>query len=1073
MTRFRILDPDQLPEILELIRQSKESAKSKKMISAHNAIERSLTSLSEQVGMADAFTRLFQTLFCSGNPAEKRAQMKELTSVTILEAERAYFLALVYLIASHAVKNQAAVFSTRNEVRPPAKVNAEFQDTVLWKELTPSFKFSHELVWHQRDNEIYNWSDVADAFYKYCDDNGHRYKWTKHVLRSFCRLCFYSGVNEVKEINGSLINWFKNNDLSTSDRSIGFIPDFLVLNGAPSALDDPDENYTPDIAWLEDNLHPSPGENDPGQKEVIINGQTFIEERQTSLAWAGLKGTKVLKKPVRREKNFGGWVFDGPASKYKFDNLIEEQPNSTWLLAEMDFIGSLREASTKKNKNNHISIFNAYLFGYLPYAINECKIDRVRWPSEPKLFHSAVFVGRSRLIMNQWGVSADSRMPLTIVEFLEIYYDAEDEQTNAPRDCLADIGLFFDYVSAKLSENPGCRLDSNPITLSDRRAFRGYGYRTSRKKVPDFEYWILFREFVYDLAEAMIENIHAPKPKARCGTVKVDKDIEFADYKTRVGTIDVSSFSSPILTAGHDGLMPLYSENPRNVIILLMMAFSGLRFSNVLWLDADTYDMESSLMEGYWDVHVNTDKAKVGPFESMLPDRVMKLVRRYAKARLKFPSKFYDPVYYQGNKDSKWGIIHNPLFDSPTTRWDDGINLTGIIATFEDQMPSNYDLGSELFFAPEFMPYSTFNKRIKNGLDISDALRYIENDELDPIAFTPIRQRSLVSAHSLRTTLDSYMSLLLPAKLVGQLFTGQTEETVRYYVKVTPEMERKLLDYKERGILDFVPESLVRVKEVEKEEDETVLALKERGLSAINAITVSRAKDSRDDLDRLIGLADPKDIAINRTHICIHGNECPPEILEQIKSKNCGICPHAISCVSDAPAIAATIRDQGDRVQEINSILHSGDITRSERDDLVKERVKCVNIMAGWVMRQKLIDEQIDRGNGFFTSREGQEKVLQKFVGMKIADHNEQMMARILEVEKVPALQSRKLTLQADRLARRLLDSIKDGSFNLPQLNEIDLASSLIDKTAKLHGFSARAIVNHSSGVQQVEHIDG
>ena len=73
----------------------------------------------------------------------------------------------------------------------------------------------------------------------------------------------------------------------------------------------------------------------------------------------------------------------------------------------------------------------------------------------------------------------------------------------------------------------------------------------------------------------------------------------------------------------------------------------------------------------------------------------------------------------------------------------------------------------------------------------------------------------------------------------------------------------------------------------------------------------------------------------------------------------------------------------------------------------------------------------------------------------------------------MPALQSRKLTLEAYRLARRLLDSIKDGSVNLTQLNEIDLASSLIDKTAKLHGFSARAIVNHSSGVQQVEHIDG
>ena len=110
-----------------------------------------------------------------------------------------------------------------------------------------------------------------------------------------------------------------------------------------------------------------------------------------------------------------------------------------------------------------------------------------------------------------------------------------------------------------------------------------------------------------------------------------------------------------------DWKSPIKTTEYQSLVTLTLLAWSGLRYSNVAWLEVNNYSSECPPMyseDDFVDLYVNTDKAKTEPYTSTIPGFIMKLLDRVAKLRLEINRNgFNEAIPYQGAEYSKWSTI--------------------------------------------------------------------------------------------------------------------------------------------------------------------------------------------------------------------------------------------------------------------------------------------------------------------------------------------------------------------------------------------------------------------------------
>tara|TARA_B100000780_G_C21124623_1_gene455916 strand:- start:3497 stop:5500 length:2004 start_codon:yes stop_codon:yes gene_type:complete len=654
---------------------------------------------------------------------------------------------------------------------------------------------------------------------------------------------------------------------------------------------------------------------------------------------------------------------------------------------------------------------------------------------------------------------------------------------------------------AKFSAIPCCKLESNPITDFDKDSRKGYGYRKSVKEKIELDYWVLLRMYLSEVSEAVLKNAEDVvfNGKANTPYLRVGKTIEWLEH-----SVHIDGFNASFLNAFSmaDWKAPLKFSEYQGIVAFTALAWSGLRDSNVTWLDVRNYAQccpKEYSNDDFVELWVNTDKARTEPYTSLIPGHVMRLLDRAAKLRMEVKrSGFDEPIPYRGDSTSKWPSII-PLLQRTKANgsaFSSGNFLVKVLLEFEECLlthnekmeakgESTIQFKSSLYRLPLYANQGNFRKTqafVHATQDYSATLRNIVTGESS--LFTPIKQAAIWTPHSLRTTFDSVCSVLADPETVGLISTGQKPETVGYYTINTPEEVARIKAIHDKSGLkkQFHPSILegsskapfqARIASISDSGiDEADYLTKHAlgtaaadfGCRSLSAITVNGLKPP---IETLIQ-ASATEIAFNRTHICPFNNECPKEVIAALLGeKCCAICPYAIIGEGHAIAISAELKRLGDLSADITRRLKSvKSLLTTEKAQMVQERQLIIKSISGWLVRHNFLKNEINSGN-YFTGRKN-DKLL-KHISGSLSGQN--IIDRLIETDGVSTVTSPRLEREASRLNRKLtalmnrqpevLEALEDYSSS-----ESEISIQLIRTICDVNNITERQLVNRLTSDQ-------
>lgn len=92
-------------------------------------------------------------------------------------------------------------------------------------------------------------------------------------------------------------------------------------------------------------------------------------------------------------------------------------------------------------------------------------------------------------------------------------------------------------------------------------------------------------------------------------------------------------------------------------------------------------------------------------------------------------------------------------------------------------------------------------------------------------------------------------------------------------------------------------------------------------ITSYGGISLNLKEEGKSGLDMLIENSNIK-IAFNKTEMYPYNNNCPPELIKELKGiRRCGICPYAVRSIDHLPAIAVKKRQAMELLEDIEKKL--------------------------------------------------------------------------------------------------------------------------------------------------------
>lgn len=754
--------------------------------------------------------------------------------------------------------------------------------------------------------------------------------------------------------------------------------------------------------------------------------------------------------------------------KYYRPKLLNTGDDNLWVASQLDWLESGFEKATIKEKNVALKYFNAYVFSYLPWFKENIDNDFII-PSDINTFDPNIFVRRTHTFKLR--ADPNKELPITFPEFLEkimaLGIEGGKVNPNVISTRIRDLHNYFDTcISLQGISLP------NPMDLAPK--FKGYAYAFSTKVKLDYEYWLLFREFLIVFARCAVTAFNkCIKNDTYHPSLWVDCYREISAYEiVEFGGINLHLSDARGVEEFDPKLAPFYSS------LICLISQCGIRFSNAVWLDSRSFDRgcpSDAEDEKLVKLFINTDKTQIRPYQSHVPFKIIKILRNLSQARSMLG--FDEPVYYQNNPKSKWGQII-PLFRSSSELHNETVAhsnatkmLIKLIFSFESLLKAqgvNFDSclypGCNNFSYDEhvYCLASRTTLPIRTLVAERDEILLTKGAALRPVSM--FEYKSSVSLHSFRKTFDSFYSLFMTKEDIGKLFTGQAPQTVGYYAENTVE------DYERAAALVNIYQTPFSVGRDEKNPSDVIKALKENGITS-NFLTISAGELGDFDLNEEYRVASDRNIAVNRTHICPYNNQCPSKIMKILDNRKlCGICPASLSFASDAPAIACKIKQIGDDIADLSQAIKSDELMDGEKEDYQQKRISLISEFAAWMARhdqllsmtngQVLIGED---GHGHYKHKLNYQKPDSSWSDEKTN------LWRIFETADVKTMQSDRLKRKASRYARQLVQRIDSKLLDQIEIDPVRTVALHLQKSAMLNGVSLQQAIDSISSYSETE----
>lgn len=701
-----------------------------------------------------------------------------------------------------------------------------------------------------------------------------------------------------------------------------------------------------------------------------------------------------------------------------------------------------------------IGYWNIYLFYYLPYWFDRNPSFSRKYPSSPALLMKSVFV--SRLLASR------EETPITFLEFMEILAERNEWRDNSFYATLLQLQVFFKFIEQYSDDIPGCEGFTQPIAQHDMPKSSRASH-SNKKPLPRRFYGVYL-----DYHESLLTHLHVVLNRIVAGEISQQETralIEnggvidtFATSEvvgfvpvlfTKTKTIplrfipNVLDIRRQVLADGRTVLIPHPHALHQNLVAL----HTGLRHNHIQWLDRDTFDSGVEPSDTDFSVLlVNTDKQMTKPWTPNVSFRVIELLRaQRAWCQLIKGPKFHAQHYYNDNPKTKWAKLR-PLF-----------------AYYKDGKPHSDDVYSDTWKAvlcglqglmselTEFGKPSRLVTLLPPGFAPSDTelIRKLEeygSTFTDVGDWCPLRPHTTTTPHSARVAVVSQYVTFLPTDLVGKYFTGQKPGTVAYYVHIDEEtldaeqahQAARMRDSMLRQAFDPVlnggslAKGYVHADRVNSRLAQSMRASVPDTIAAHGGISITFSERGKNGVDVLLE-SGAADIAYNKTEICPYGNNCPAEIVKELKGlRRCSLCPFAVRFVDHLQAILAKQHQTAEAIDELEAVLATDEATlnskfsSAELEELEAERARLCEDLTGWILseeRLELMRQRLARrsdGDVFTVQRpEILERDLRRVAVSTSA--SEYLLARLGECIAFPSLEGAQVRARFDLLRRELL----------------------------------------------------
>lgn len=724
--------------------------------------------------------------------------------------------------------------------------------------------------------------------------------------------------------------------------------------------------------------------------------------------------------------------------------------SEVWIGIERTFLRKVRQES-KKQRTTALGYLNIYLFGYLPYWYAASPDFNFEFPSSPSKLKSAVFVSELGLLELQV-------RPMSVVEFFEEVARIRRWEPTTHYGVLKQVEKLFGFIEQHSDSLPESKGFHQPLHRHDYPA-QAKSTGTKKRPIPRrvFKLYLSYLEALAALSSVLLERISA-------GELCTDDLVPLSGNRTTVDCFEQQDAFGFVPVVFHQGkVYPLrlvpnifclsarQLKNGRTAKIphphalhqIIVALYTGLRHNHIQWLDCMTFDQhvdDKRCGREFAELHVNTDKAKSKPWKAHVNFQVIDILRQQRKWRELIDEPGFDEkVNYNNNPESKWGSFL-PLFSysSNGLPHSDAIytscwyrllgGLQGLLGTVGEH-------GIQLI---RFLPSGV-------AFDDPDMIKKLREYGNSQSRVCEVVIKSDITPHSARVSVVSHSIGILPADLIGRHWTGQTEATVYHYVvlddeETYAEQQRQNLALRHKGYAEGYEAMLrgapgrktphIKADDVNSNLSRSLKTDLDETISAYGCISLHLGEVSKTGLDvlrdtRAVGATE------NKTEICPYGNQCPPDVVTQFKGwRRCGPCHFAVRSVDHLPAITAKIRQVLEGLSEIEVRIASADgaddFTADELDSLEQNRNVLAEDLTAWQMAAEVLEmmrQRIAAGESTKSWHVQKPEIIERHLSRALfpTDTTDYVLARLVESEAFPMLESPQIRARFDLLRRQLL----------------------------------------------------
>lgn len=790
------------------------------------------------------------------------------------------------------------------------------------------------------------------------------------------------------------------------------------------------------------------------------------------------KGNQQEKKSPRSAnekllaRNFGVDVFLQEGT-FPLAKSLDPDKARVWVEIENAYLSKVRKENYATIRGT-LGYLNAYLFGDLWGWYEANGSFDLPFPSEPSKLKAGVFV--SRLLARK-----GARLPKTLLEFLS---DLSVEREWEPATLYAHIKIlekFFGFVERMRDDLPGCQGFSQPIGEHDfPRVARSLG--TNKGLIPRsvFGFMLSYLLSLSAYAEALGEKAlsqpgglgeilgrgsSSGKAVPILDAWALQDDVGFLPMMwwegkrialkkvPNVFALDTMKVASALNADGEGKLIP----RPHLIAHFIVALQTGLRGNHIQWLDADSFDRFAKDGESFTKLWVNTDKTKSSGWTPYVSSVVIEELRKQRRWRERVAEKgFQEQRYYNENPQSKWGKI-KPLFS---------FYANGKV--YPDQI--YHAAWKELVMAVQWtmreagIACPTIARLAPSGVAFDDPAADSKLKKIGAAndSYTPLSIVTEISPHSARVSVVSHYISALPSEFIGKYVTGQNPAVVAHYVKLDPdalhresqiqafEAEKRQLDeafeYLKSGKM---PPGIIQADAPDSALMRGFAENPTAAMALFGCVSVGSPIEGVAGVD-ILGEAVGRNAAFNKTEICPHGNQCPQDVIRELKGRGrCGLCPRAVRSIDHLPAVAARCRQAFEEMQALDARMEklANSLSASDLEALASQRDSSAEELVGWIVSLETLEgarqDLSAKGGERSTLISQTPEILSRELSRVSVPTNptKYLLSRIPECLAYPNLQSERARAQMDILRRNLLARMGDFQKAFDQAIPEDAAS--------------------------------